>query len=118
MSDYDDGSSLESDFANKRMCAPEVSYMVEFLDAAMDMIGKEGGAHFLDCGIIGHGGWFDKAENAKDIYNIGMKGKPITLKDVRTVFRVSEFMYSERSYCFERFHVSKDGKPIRMIWGS
>ena len=69
----------------------EVQNLLESRELFQDMIGKEGPCYF-DCGVIAHNIFADRQElndaGVKDIFPIGKKGEPVTMKDILDTLRI------------------------------
>ena len=103
------------------MGVPEVGSLMKALKLFEGMIGKEG-PFFFDCGVIRHA-WGDSPE--RDVFTIGVNGKLVTMADIiETLRRVSnndeveEWYNCGRSYYHGGYQMSRDGRTVKMIWGS
>lgn len=86
------------------------------------MIGKEGPFYF-DCGIVKHANYGSSGE--EDIFTIGGKGKLVTMTDIIETLRrvcnddnLEEWRWCDRSFFHEGYKLSRDGRTVRMLWGS
>jgi hypothetical protein len=103
------------------MGVPEVGSLVKALEFFGGMVGKEG-PFFFDCGVVAHA-WGDRPE--QDVFTIGEKGHLVTMSDIIETLRrvrdnqtLEEWYDCGRSYYHEGFRLSKDGRTVRMLWGS
>ena len=112
--------------------AHEIKQSAQLLVWAMENVGKEGPIWF-DCGVIAHNDFINdelydvlKKSGTSDTFQIGKEGEIIELDDILCTLRavskhkvIKEWRYDwNRSYYHEGYKVSKDGKTIKMIWGS
>ncbi|KAL7537261.1 hypothetical protein ACHAWF_005707 [Thalassiosira exigua] len=112
--------------------AYEARHLAQALCASKAMIGKEGPCYF-DCGVIAHNCFLpyemeetlDRA-GVTDRFVIGKKSHPVTMEDIidaldaaskNELLHKVQFDYG-RSYYHEGYCMSKDGKTLRMKWGS
>ena len=78
-------------------------------------------AILFGCGVVKHVD-FD-ASGEEDIFTIGKKGKLVTMKDVIETLRqvcnddnLEEWRWSGRSFYFQGYLLSRDGRTVRMSW--
>ena len=104
----------------------ELYHGAQLIEWAMKSVGKEGPL-WLDCGVLAHSYCDEDLEDGtSDTFQIGKKGEIIELDDILCTLRavskhkvIKEWRYDwNRSYYHEGYKVSKDGKTIKMIWGS
>ena len=103
------------------MGVPEVGHLVEALELFEGIVGKEG-PFFFDCWVVKHA---SGASPEQDVSTIGEKGKLVTMSDIMEVLRrvrdnetLEEEYFSGRSFYHEGFRLSRDGRTVRMLWGS
>jgi hypothetical protein len=103
------------------MVVLEVRNLVEALEFFEGIVGKEG-PFFFDCSVVRHA-W--GACREQDFFTIGEKGKLVTMSDIMETLRrarddetLEEYRWSDRGFFHEGFRLSKDGRTVRMLWGS
>lgn len=96
------------------MGVPEVGHLMEALEFFEGIVGKEG-PFFFDCGVVAHASTF----------TIGVNGKLVTMSDIMETLRrvrdnetLEKYRFSGRGFFHEGFRLSKDGRTVRMLWGS
>ena len=93
------------------MGASEIKRLVKVLEFFEGMVGKEG-PFFFDCGV---------ARTKQDVFTIGEKGKLVTMSDIIETLRRArddETLECYWSGFHEGYRLSRDGRTVKMIWGS
>ena len=98
------------------MGVSEIECLVKVLEFFEGMVGKEG-PFFFDCNVV--------RLASGDVFTIGEKGKLVTMSDIIETLRrarddktVAECHWSGGSFYHEGYSLSRDGRTVKMIWGS
>ena len=99
------------------MVVLEVRNLVKALEFFEGIVGKEG-PFFFDCSVVRHA-W--GACREQDFFTIGEKGKLVTMSDIIETLRRArddETLECYWSGFHEGYRLSRDGRTVKMIWGS